>query len=150
MAEKELNLFQFPAIDMAEFCAGSPKIVWSEMVQLHPLSAPPNDVPNDILGDPLTPRRSMAAHCAENPARRYLRQVSPSIDCLLDPSRHRNRTDMTAFANQVYDGPMSLPNLQVLNGKSREFGPTQSAAYEHGNHCGIADTATTVPVGFLQ
>jgi len=124
MAEKELNLFQFPAIDMAEFCAGSPKIVWSEMVQLHPLSAPSNDVPNDILGDPLTPRRPMAAHRAANSARRYLRQISPSIDCLLDPSRHRNRTDMTAFANQVYDGPMSLPDLQILNSKSREFGPT--------------------------
>jgi len=124
MAEKELNLFQFPAIDMAEFCAGSPKIVWSEMVQLHPLSAPSNDVPNDILGDSLTPRRPMAAHRAENSARRYLRQISPSIDCLLDPSRHRNRTDMTAFANQVYDGPMSLPDLQILNSKSKEFGPT--------------------------
>ena len=88
MAEKELNLFQFPAVDMAEFCAGAPKIVWSEMIQLHPLSAPSNDVPDDILGDPLTPRRPMAAHRAENPARRYLRQISPSIDCLLDPSRH--------------------------------------------------------------
>ncbi len=49
MTEKEPNLFQFPAIDMAEFCAGSPKIVWSKMVQLHQLSAPSNDVPNDIL-----------------------------------------------------------------------------------------------------
>jgi hypothetical protein len=150
MAEKELNLFQFPAIDMAEFCGGSPKIVGSKMVQLHPLTAPSNDVPNNILGDPLTPRRSMAAHRTENPARRYICQISPSIDCLLDPSRHRNRTDMTAFANQVYDGPMSLPNLQMLNGKSREFGPTQSAAHEHGNHCEIANTAKIVPVGFLQ
>jgi hypothetical protein len=83
MAEKELNLFQFPAIDMAEFCAGSPKIVWSKMVQLHPLSAPSNDVSNNILGDPLTPRRSMAAHRTENPGRRYIRQISPSIDRLI-------------------------------------------------------------------
>jgi len=30
----------------------------------------------------------MAAHRAEDSARRYLRQISPSIDCLLDPSRH--------------------------------------------------------------
>jgi hypothetical protein len=149
VAEKELNLFQFPAIDMAEFCAGSPKIVGSKMVQLHPLSAPSNDVPNDVLGDTFTPRRSMAAHRTKNSARRYLRQISPSIDCLLDPSRHRNRTDMTAFANQVYDGPVSLPNLQILYAKSREFGPTQSAAYEHGNHCEIADTAQVVTVGFL-
>jgi len=150
MSEKELNLFQFPAIDMAEFCAGSPEIAWSEMIQLHPLSAPPNDVPNDILGDPLTPRRPMAAHRAENSARRYLRQISPSADCLLDPTRHRNRTDMPAFGDQVYNGPVSLPNLQTLNSKSGEFSPTQSAAYEHRNHCKIADTAKIVPVGFLE
>jgi hypothetical protein len=150
MAEKELNLLQFPTIDMAELCAGSPKIVWSEMVQLHSLSAPSNDVPNDILGDPLAPRRSMPAHRAKYSARRYLRQNSPSIDCLLDPSRHRNRTDMTAFANQVYDGPMSLPDLQILNSKSRELGPAQSAAYEHGNHCEIAGTTQIVSVGFLK
>jgi hypothetical protein len=57
---------------------------------------------------------------------------------------------MTAFANQVYEGPMSLPDLQILNSKSREFGPTQSAANEDGNHCEIADTAQIVPVRFLQ
>ena len=57
---------------------------------------------------------------------------------------------MTAFANQIYGGPMSLPDLQILNSKSREFGPTQSAANEHRNHCEIADTAQIVPVGFLQ
>jgi hypothetical protein len=68
MAEKELNLFQFPTIDMAEFCTGSPEIVWSEMVQLNLFGAPPNDVPNDILGDPLTPRRPMATHRTEDSA----------------------------------------------------------------------------------
>ncbi len=45
---------------------------------------------------------------------------------------------------------MSLPNLQILNAKSRQFGSPQSAAYEHGKHCEIADTAKIVPVGFLQ
>ena len=99
MTEKELNLFQFTAIHMAELCARSPEIVWSEMVQLHPLSAPSHHVPNDILGDSLTPRRPMSAHRAEDSARGYLRQLSPSIDCLLDPSGHGNGSDVTAFAN---------------------------------------------------
>jgi hypothetical protein len=116
MAEKELNLLQFPAIDMAEFCACWPKIVWSEMVQLHPLSAPSDHLPNDILGDPLTPRRPMAAHRAKYSARR----------------------------------PMSLPDLQILNSKSRELDLARSAAYEHRSHCEIADTAQIVSVGFLQ
>ena len=39
MAEEKLNLFQFSAIDMPEFCEGSPKIMWREMVQLNPLNA---------------------------------------------------------------------------------------------------------------
>jgi hypothetical protein len=150
MAEKELNLFQFPAIDMTEFCAGAPEIVWSERIQWHPLSTLSNDIPNDIVRDPFTPRRPMPIHRAEDSARPNLRQISPSIDCLLDPSRHRNRADMTAFANQVYDGSVSLPDLQVLNSKSRELGPTQSAAYKHGDHCEIAGTAQILPVGFLQ
>jgi hypothetical protein len=150
VTEEELYLFQFPAIDVTEFCAGSPKIVWSKMVQLHPLSAPSNDVPNDVLGDPFTPRRSMAAHRTENSARPHLRQISPSIDCLLHPSRHRNRTDMTAFANQVHDGPVSLPDLQILNFKGGEFSPAQSTAYEYGYHGEITDTAQVVTLGFLQ
>jgi hypothetical protein len=150
VAEKELNLFQFPAIDMAEFCAGSSKIAWSEMVQLHSLSAHSNDVPNDSLGDPLTLRRPMAAHRAENSPRRYLRQFSPSIDCLLDPNRHRNRTDMTAFANHVYDSPMSSPDLQIHNSKRGELSPAQPTAYEYGYHREITDTAQIVTVGFLQ
>jgi len=52
--------------------------------------------------------------------------------------------------NQVYDGPMTLPDLQILNGKSTEFGPTQSAAYEDGNHCEIRAAAQIVAAGFLQ
>ena len=32
MTKEELNLFQFLAIHMTELCAGSPEIVWSEMV----------------------------------------------------------------------------------------------------------------------
>jgi hypothetical protein len=39
------------------------------MLQLHPLSAPSNDVPNDILGNPFAPGRSMTANSPKNPAR---------------------------------------------------------------------------------
>jgi hypothetical protein len=39
---------------MAEFCLGSAKIVGIDMIQLHPLCAPSNNVPNEILGDPFT------------------------------------------------------------------------------------------------
>jgi hypothetical protein len=150
MTKEELNLFQFPAIHMTELCACSPEIVWSEMVQLHPLSAPSDDVPDDILGYPLTPRRPMSAHGSEDAARGHLRRFPPSIDCLLDPSRHRNGADMTTLANKIHDGPMSLPDLQILNRKRRELGPAQSATDKHGNHRKITDTAQIVTICFLQ
>jgi hypothetical protein len=112
---------------MTELRAGSSEIVWGEMVQLHPLSAPSDDVPDDILGNSLSPRRPMSAYGSKDSARGHLRRFSPSIDRLFDPSRHRNGADMTALANKIHDGPMSLPDLQILNRKRRELGPAQSA-----------------------
>jgi hypothetical protein len=141
MTEKELYLLPFSAIHVAVFRAGSPEVVWSEVVQLHPLGAPSHDVPDDILGDSLTPWRPMSAYGTKDSARNHFRRFSPSIDRLLDSSSHRNSTGMTAFANQVHDCLMSLPDLQILNRKRREFGPAQSAAYEQRNHSEIACTA---------
>ena len=111
MTKQELNLFQFATIHTTEPGARSAKIVWREMVQLHPLSDPSHHVPNDVLRDSLAPGGSMPANSAEDSARRHLCRLSPSIDCILDPSRHRNGTDMTAFADQVHNGPMSLSDL---------------------------------------
>ena len=99
MTKQELNLFQFAAIHVAELGAGSPKIVWSEMVQLNPLSDPSDDVPDDVLGDSLTPRRPMTANGAEDSPGGHFRRFFPLIDCILDPSGHGNGTDMTAFAD---------------------------------------------------
>jgi hypothetical protein len=45
---------------------------------------------------------------------------------------------------------MPLPDLQVLNNKRRELGTPQPAAYEHGNHCEITNTAQIVTIRFLQ
>lgn len=111
MTKEEPNLLQLAAIHMAEPSARPTKIVWREMVQLHPLSDPSHHVPNDVLRDSFAPGRPMPANSAEDSARGHLRQISPSLDCILDPNRHRNRTDMTAFADQIYNGPMSLSDL---------------------------------------
>jgi hypothetical protein len=58
--------------------------------------------------------------------------------------------DVTTFANQIHDCPMSLPDLKIFNSECREFGPAQPTAYEHGNHCEITKAAQIVAIGFLQ
>jgi hypothetical protein len=150
MTEKELNLLQLPAIHMAEFCARSPEIVWREMVQLHPLSTPSDNVPDDIFGDTITPRRPVPAYGTEDSAGGHPRRFSPPIDCVLDPDRHRNGADMTTLANQIHDCPMTLSDLQILNRKRRKLGPAQSATDQHGNHRKITDTTEIVTICFLQ
>lgn len=111
MTKQELNLLQLAAIHVTELSARSTKIVWRAMVQLHPLSNPSHHVPNDILGDSLAPGRPMPTNGAEDSARGHLRGISPPIDGILDPSRHRNSMDMAALANQIYSCPMSLSDL---------------------------------------
>ena len=97
VTKQELNLLQFAPIHMAELSARPAKIVWREMVQLHPLSDPSHHIPNDVLRDARAPGRVMPANGAEDSARRHLRGISPLIDGILDPDRHRNGTDMTAL-----------------------------------------------------
>ena len=126
---------------MTKSSARSSKIMWCQIVQLHPLSDTSHHVPNDVLGDTHAPRRPMPTDCAEDSTRAHLRELPPTIDCLLDPSRHRNGPDMTAFADQIRNSPVSLSNLQIFNRKRREFSPAQSSADKHRDHCEVASTA---------
>jgi len=96
---------------MTEPGARPAKIVWREMVQLHPLSNPSYHVPNVVLGDSLAPGSSMSTNGAEDSTRGHLRGNPLPINGILDPNRHWNGTDMTAFADQIYNGPMSLSDL---------------------------------------
>ena len=56
MPKKELDLFQLAAIHMTELCACSAKVVRGKMIQLYPLGATPNHVPDDVFGDSFSPR----------------------------------------------------------------------------------------------
>jgi hypothetical protein len=66
MTEKELDLLQLSTIYMAEFRAGPSEVVRSEMFQTHPLRAPSDYVPDDILGNSLAPWRPVSAHGSED------------------------------------------------------------------------------------
>src|ERR1017187_10153711 len=104
MSEEELDLFQLSAVHMAEFRAGPAQIVRSKVIQLSPLRAPSNDIPDDVLGNPFAPWRPVTADGPENPARCDHGEKHPAIDGGLDPKWHRHSPNVTTLANQVYDG----------------------------------------------
>src|SRR5438046_1592925 len=103
----------------------------SKMIQLHPLCAPSNNIPDDILGNPFAPRRPVTADGPEHPARCDVGGRHPSIDGGLYPTWHRHGPNVTAFANQVHDGPMSLPDLEIINFERRKFSAPQPAAKKY-------------------
>src|SRR5215469_15752766 len=101
------------------------------MVQFHPISAP-SDTYQITFSDIPLPQGV--------PSRLTARKIRPAVtfaDSLhrstrvLDPDGHRNGSNVTSLANQIHDGPMPLPDLQILNSKRRELGPAQSAADKH-------------------
>ena len=57
---------------------------------------------------------------------------------------------MTAFANQVHDGPMSLPDLEIINFESRELSAPQPAAKKYRDRCKITKAAQVFAVSFFQ
>ena len=80
MYQEELDLFDFAARGMAQLCTGPTQIMWSEVIQLRPFGTPPNDVPDDVLGDAFSPWRSKSANGPEDPALANLGRDDPTID----------------------------------------------------------------------
>ena len=59
VTEKKLYLLQFADVHMAELCAGSPKIVRREVVELQTQCTAPDYVPDDVFGYAVTPDGSV-------------------------------------------------------------------------------------------
>ena len=70
VTEKKLYLLQFAAVHMTELCAGSPKVVRCEVVELQTQCTAPDDIPEHVLGNAVTPGGSVTADCSEHLTRR--------------------------------------------------------------------------------
>ena len=66
VSQKELYLLQFAAIHMAELCAGAPKIMRYEVVELQSPGTASDHIPDDVLGDTGSPGGSVTADWPEN------------------------------------------------------------------------------------
>jgi hypothetical protein len=67
----ELYLLQFAAIHMAKLCAGAPKIMRCEMVELQTPGTAWDLIPDDVFGDAVSPSGFMTTHCPEHSPRRH-------------------------------------------------------------------------------
>jgi hypothetical protein len=72
------------------------------------------------------PDNTCATNASKNLAVRYLSCVQPVVECLLHPIRHGDGPDVPSFSDQVNDGPMVFPALNVIYGQIDELSPTES------------------------
>lgn len=102
MPQEELDLFDFAARGMAQLRTSPTQIVWSDVIQLCSFGTPPNDVPDDVLGNAFTPRRSVSADGPEDPALANLGRHYPAIDRLLNDFARRRFPALLAHARGLH------------------------------------------------
>jgi hypothetical protein len=121
VTKQELNLLDFAAVRVAEFRAGSAQIVWSDVLKPSFLAAPLDHVPHHILRDAITPEFVGASDSAEDSSLGDSRCRCPLVECCLHPDRNWHSADVSAFPDQIHDGPMTLPHLHVIHLQSDQF-----------------------------
>ena len=62
---------------------------------------------------------------------------SPVIDATLHPVRKGHRSNMAAFAEQIDDGPVIVPGLEMLQSKLSGFRAPQPAPEQHAENCTV-------------
>ena len=128
MPEKKLYLLQFAAVNVTKLCAGSPKIMRCEVVELQTQCTATDYVPDDVLGYALTPNGSVTTDRSEHSSGRDGCSCQPSVHGTLHPDRHGDGPDVVTLADEVNDRPMTLSNLYVFSAQGRQLGSAQTAA----------------------
>ena len=121
MPQEKLDLFQFAAGGAAKSGTSSAKVVRCQVAHSRLCGEVLNDVPGKLFADPISPRLARTTHTTEQLSRLDSRGFDPRAEFAIHPVWNRNRPDMTAFAAQVYDRPMSLALLEMINGQLGYF-----------------------------
>ena len=128
MAKKELNLIQLAASFTTKACTRTSKIVGSQLVDSGSLGAVFDDVPHDPLRYTCSPGLARPANTPEHAPLAYAGGLAPGVNGRLDPVGNRHRADVSAFADQVDDGPVILPALNMRELKLCNLSTAQPAA----------------------
>ena len=114
MPQQELNLLQLAAAGVAQLGTGSSQIVRCDVLQACSLAAALDYVPHNILRDAIPPYLSRPGDGSKDPALHDPGCYRPLIERTFDPQRNGNGADVPSLANQIYDCPVALPHLHLI------------------------------------
>src|SRR5690348_5795453 len=92
----------------------SPEVVGRELRYSQPFRVFLDNVPDYFLRNLRSPNNAFTANASENLTVCDPRHVQPVVNGLFYPVGHGNRSDVYSFPDQVNDGPMVLPALDVI------------------------------------
>jgi len=84
------------------------------MLQARSLAATLDYVPHDILRDAFPPYLSRSGDGSKDSSLRDLRCHYLLIECRFDPLWNGHRANVPALADQVYDCPVTLAHLHLI------------------------------------
>jgi hypothetical protein len=113
MPQQELNLLQFTTTVVTQLRACSPQVVRCDVLQTHPLTTGPNDVPDYILRDAPPPNLPRPGDCTKYASLPDTGGSCPLIERRLDPIWYGYGADVPAFADQIHYRPVTLANLDL-------------------------------------
>jgi len=137
MPEQKLNLFQFSSGEMAQARAAAAEVMGSEVRDSSAQCCSLHNMPNGFGRDVVPPDRAGSADSAKDEAGLYPGSLCPVIYRALDPARHRNRSDVFAFPDQVGYNPVFLSDLKVVSLQSDQLGAPETASDENRQNCSI-------------
>jgi hypothetical protein len=128
MAEQKLNLFEFASTSMADARAAATKIVRCQIAYAGLLGATFDRIPDYVGSHPSILSRSILQNPSEHFPIVHARMAEPDIYKSFAPIRHRHRSNPSALALQIDNGPVALPQLQLIQSQTHDLRASCRAA----------------------
>src|SRR5262245_23355253 len=106
-----------------------------------------HDVPDDLLRHPVAPNCSRTTDTSEQFPVVNLSCREPFIEEPFHPVGNWNSSNVTAFSNQIHDGPMILATLKVVESQVSQLSPSKPTAQQDSNNCTVALTFERFSIG---
>ena len=106
-------------------------------------------MPDDLLRDLRTPNHASTADASKNPTMGNLRYPLPIIDDLFHPIRHRHCVDVPSLSDEINNGPMIFPPLNVVEVQIDELSSPKTTTEKHCRNSAIPRAFHTVHAGKL-
>src|ERR1700730_730100 len=123
--------------------------MWGQLRDPEPSRVLFHYVPNHLLRDLRAPDRPFPTNTPEQFALPNISCSQPVIQGLLHPIRHWHRPNVRTLPNQVHNGPVILPALDVVKHQINQFSATQTTTKQQSQDSAVPLAFKSVRVGKL-